>query len=182
MFEKNEIIVWDAGEIIYRAGDKSDEAYLIVEGSAELFTDDGLRLNQIGVNEILGETSILLGTNRTVTAAASSVGAKAKRIPRQYFADLSNRDKVAAALMRKTQYRLIDSNRQSNALGLELDTISRLLGQLSDLLDSRDPVVIELHQRLAEIKKTLTIDRHLAAYPTTGTHQQSESETADEFG
>ena len=182
MFEKNEIIVWDAGEIIYRAGDRPDEAYLIIEGSAELFTDDGLRLNQIGINEILGETSILLGTTRTVTAAASSIGAKAKRIPKQYFTDLSNRDKVAAALMRKTQYRLIDSNRQSNELGIELDTISRLLEQLSDLLDSRDPVVIELHQRLAAIKNTVTIERHLAAYPESGEQHQSVSETAKEFG
>ena len=89
MLERDKYILWDAGEVIYRAGDPSNEAFLIMEGSVQIFTSEGLLLNRIGVNEILGETSLLLDTTRTVTAIASSVGAKATRIPRQYFADLS---------------------------------------------------------------------------------------------
>lgn len=182
MFEKSQVIVWEPNEVIYRVGDTPREAFLIIEGSVELFTDDGLRLNQIGTNEILGEASILLDTTRTVTAVAASVGAKATRIPKQYFTDLANRDMVTAALIRKTHYRLIDSNQQSNALGVELDNITRLFDQLDDLLDSRDPVVVELYQKLGEIRHKVTIDNHLAAYPTKGVKQQSNDETAEEFG
>ncbi|MEK9961383.1 MAG: cyclic nucleotide-binding domain-containing protein, partial [Rhodobiaceae bacterium] len=75
MLERDQFILWVSGEVIYRAGDPSQEAFLIMEGSVELFTAEGLRLNRIGANEILGETSLLLDTERTVTAIASTVGA-----------------------------------------------------------------------------------------------------------
>ena len=77
MMERDKYILWDAGEVIYRAGDPSNEAFLIMDGSVQVFTSEGLLLNRIGVNEILGETSLLLDTTRTVTAIASPVGAKA---------------------------------------------------------------------------------------------------------
>ena len=33
MFERDKYIIWEAGEVIYRAGDPSNEAFLIMEGS-----------------------------------------------------------------------------------------------------------------------------------------------------
>ena len=60
MLERDKYIIWDANEVIYRAGDPSEEAFLIMDGSVELFTAEGLRLNRIGANEILGETSLLI--------------------------------------------------------------------------------------------------------------------------
>jgi len=83
MFERDKYIIWEAGEVIYRAGDPSNEAFLIMEGSVEIFTSEGLLLNRIGTKEILGETSLLLNVSRTVTAITASTGAKATRIPRQ---------------------------------------------------------------------------------------------------
>ena len=67
MFERDKYIIWEAGEVIYRAGDPSNEAFLIMEGSVQIFTSEGLLLNRIGTNEILGETSLLLNVSRTVT-------------------------------------------------------------------------------------------------------------------
>ena len=32
MFERAKYIIWEAGKVIYRAGDPSNEAFLIMEG------------------------------------------------------------------------------------------------------------------------------------------------------
>ena len=98
-----------------------------MEGSVQIFTSEGLLLNRIGTNEILGETSLLLNVSRTVTAITASTGAKATRIPRQYFDEIAARDRVTGALIRKSQYRLIDSNTQSNMLGTEIERLSVLV-------------------------------------------------------
>ena len=45
MFERDKYIIWEAGEVIYRAGDPSNEAFLIMEGSVQIFTSEGLLLN-----------------------------------------------------------------------------------------------------------------------------------------
>ncbi|MGC6452456.1 MAG: Crp/Fnr family transcriptional regulator [Candidatus Puniceispirillaceae bacterium] len=182
MMERDKYILWDAGEVIYRAGDPSTEAFLIMDGSVQVFTNEGLLLNRIGVNEILGETSLLLDTTRTVTAIASSVGAKATRIPRQYFADLAARDRVAAALIRKSQYRLIDSNKQSNMLGLEIDKLGDLVERVISNEDDDANAVTELRSSLAAIRKQVVFDRHLAHYPNTDGPTKADEENAENFG
>ena len=116
MFERDKYIIWEAGEVVYRAGDPSNEAFLIMEGSVQIFTSEELLLNRIGTNEVLGGNWLLLKVRRTVTAIAGSTGAKANRIPRQYFEDIAARDRAMGALIRKSQYQLIDSNTQSNML------------------------------------------------------------------
>ena len=87
-----------------------------MEGSVQIFTSEELLLNRIGTNEVLGGNWLLLKVRRTVTAIAGSTGAKANRIPRQYFEDIAARDRAMGALIRKSQYQLIDSNTQSNML------------------------------------------------------------------
>ncbi|MEL0304277.1 MAG: cyclic nucleotide-binding domain-containing protein [Rhodobiaceae bacterium] len=182
MLERDKFILWDSGEVIYRAGDPSQEAFLIMEGSVELFTAEGLRLNRIGANEILGETSLLLDTERTVTAIASTVGAKATRIPRQYFADLSKRDKVAAALVRKIQFRLIDSNKQSNMLGLEIENIAALVEELIQQDSSDSGMIARLRGKLDTVRQQVVIDRHLAGYPNSRANAAENEENAENFG
>lgn len=182
MMERDKYILWDAGEVIYRAGDPSNEAFLIMDGSVQVFTSEGLLLNRIGVNEILGETSLLLDTTRTVTAIASPVGAKATRIPRQYFNDLSARDRVAAALIRKSQYRLIDSNKQSNMLGTEIDRIAYLVEQAIGDGTADSTTVAELRTALAAVRKQVVFDKHLAHYPNTEGPSKADADNADNFG
>ena len=179
MLERDKYIIWDANEVIYRAGDPSEEAFLIMDGSVELFTAEGLRLNRIGANEILGETSLLIESERTVTAIASAVGAKATRIPRQRFKEISSRDKVTAALVRKIQYRLIDSNNQSNMLGLELERIADLVERIISSDNPPDSKVAELRQKLEDVRRQVVIDRHLAAYPKGKNEPVAKEENAD---
>ena len=132
MYDNNNSAIWEPGEIVYQAGDIPKEAYLILEGYVNIETKDGLKLNRIGMGEIFGETSILLDLPRTVTAKVCTQKLVAKKIPKSYFTNLSNTNVILNALIRKTQIRLMDSNKQSNELANE---VSALLDQL----DSKTP-------------------------------------------
>jgi len=182
MFERDKYIIWEAGEVIYRAGDPSNEAFLIMEGSVQIFTSEGLLLNRIGKNEILGETSLLLNVARTVTAIAASTGAKATRIPRQYFDDIAARDRVTGALIRKSQFRLIDSNTQSNMLGKEIDRLGVLVETAINNGFSDNAAIDELRTTISRLRKQVVFDRHHAYHPTTLENRYDDEENADNFG
>ena len=182
MFERDKYIIWEAGEVIYRAGDPSNEAFLIMEGSVQIFTSEGLLLNRIGTNEILGETSLLLNVSRTVTAIAASTGAKATRIPRQYFEDIAARDRVTGALIRKSQYRLIDSNTQSNMLGTEIERLSVLVENAINNGFSDNTAIDELRKTIARLRKQVVFDKHHAYHPSTMEGSRDDGENADNFG
>lgn len=182
MFERDKYIIWEAGEVIYRAGDPSNEAFLIMEGSVQIFTSEGLLLNRIGTNEILGETSLLLNVSRTVTAIAASTGAKATRIPRQYFEDIAARDQVTGALIRKSQYRLIDSNTQSNMLGTEIERLSVLVENAINNGFSDNTAIDELRTTIARLRKQVVFDKHHAYHPSTMEGSRDDGENADNFG
>ena len=139
--------MWEPGEIIYQAGDIPEEAYLILEGYVNIETKDGLKLNRIGVGEIFGETSILLDLPRTVTAKVCTQKLVAKKIPKSYFTNLNKTNVILNALIRKTQIRLMDSNKQSNELANELSA-------LLDELDSKAPAKRNLLEE--RIKKLRT--------------------------
>ena len=132
MQDNNNSAIWEPGEIIYQAGDVPEEAYLILEGYVIIETKDGLKLNRIGMGEIFGETSILLDLPRTVTANVCTQKLVAKKIPKSYFTNLNKTNVILNALIRKTQIRLMDSNKQSNELANELSA-------LLDELDSKVP-------------------------------------------
>ena len=182
MFERDKYIIWEAGEVIYRAGDPSNEAFLIMEGSVQIFTSEGLLLNRIGTNEILGETSLLLNVSRTVTAIAASTGAKATRIPRQYFEDIAARDRVTCALIRKSQYRLIDSNTQSNMLGTEIERLSVLVENAIKNGFSDNTAIDELRTTIARLRKQVVFDTHHAYHPSTMEGSHDNGDNADNFG
>ena len=165
MYEKNDIIVWEPEEVIYQVDDVPDSAYLITDGTILLYTREGLQLNRVGQNEILGETSLLLGMKRTVAAIAGKGGAQAKRIPPKYFNDLLTRDKVIAALIRKVQYRLIDSNIQSNSLAVNLERITELVEMHTDGLNLNDSTVAELKKLLSDVRQKVVFARDVIAYP-----------------
>ena len=77
MFGRDKYIIWEAGEVIYRAGDPSNEAFLIMEGSVQIFTSEELLLNRIGTNEVLG------GTGFFSKSGAPSPRSPARPAPRQ---------------------------------------------------------------------------------------------------
>ena len=120
MQDNGKSAIWEPGEVIYEAGNEATEAYLILEGYVNIETKDGLKLSRLGMGEIFGETSILLNVPRTVTAKVCAQKLVAKKIPKSYFTKMIKSNVVLSALIRKTQIRLLDSNRQSNELANEM--------------------------------------------------------------
>jgi len=127
MQRNNNSIIWNPGELIYEIGSIPEEAYLILEGYVNIETKDQFKLNTLGKGEVFGESSLLLGTKRTVTARADSQKVVANIIPKDYFMKLKNNDVVLSALIRKTQVRLMDANKKINQLANE---VSELLSSL----------------------------------------------------
>ena len=120
MIKNEELVIWEADELIYEEGTLAIEAYLIVKGYVNLETKDGLKLNRLGEGEIFGESSMFLDIPRTVSVKACDQQVIAKKIPKSYFQEIKKRDKILTAIIRKTQLRLIDSNKQSNDLANEM--------------------------------------------------------------
>ena len=150
MLDNGKSAIWDPGEIIYEAGSLPKEAYLILEGYVNIETKDGLKLSRLGMGEIFGESSILLDIPRTVTAKVCSQKLVAKKIPKSYFIKMNKSNVIMSALIRKTQIRLMDSNRQSNELANE---ISSLLEQLSS---NTPPQKNLLEERIKKIRSKVS--------------------------
>ena len=149
MQDNNNSAIWEPGEIIYQAGDIPQEAYLILEGYVIIETKDGLKLNRIGMGEIFGETSILLDLPRTVTAKVCAQKLVAKKIPKSYFTNLNKTNVILNALIRKTQIRLMDSNKQSNELANELSAL------LDELVSKAPPKRNLLEERIKKLRTNI---------------------------
>ncbi|MDC1209609.1 cyclic nucleotide-binding domain-containing protein [Pseudomonadota bacterium] len=149
MLDNKNSVIWEPSELIYEAGNLPKEAYLILEGYVNIETKDGLKLNRLGMGEIFGETSILLDVPRTVTAKACSQKVVAKKIPKSYFTQIKTSDLILNAIIRKTQIRLMDSNKQSNNLANQMS-------QLLDQINSKTPLKTnELAKRIKKIKDNI---------------------------
>ena len=155
MQRNNNSITWNPGELIYEIGSIPEEAYLILEGYVNIETQDMFKLNTLGKGEVFGESSLLLGTKRTVTARADTQKVVANIIPKDYFLKLKKNDLVLNALIRKTQIRLIDANKKINQLANE---VSELLSSLKG--DSN--VDSELSNRIANLRKKISEINNIA--------------------
>ena len=64
---------FDAGQVIFNAGDVGDSAYIIIDGTVEISvpTPSGpIVINNMGKNDLLGEIAIVGEVPRTATAKA----------------------------------------------------------------------------------------------------------------
>ena len=116
MKSKKDINIWDPNEIVYKAGDKSVSAYLVLDGSAEIISADGVKLNSFGPNELFGEASLVLNSDRTVSVVAGPTGLSAKVISSANLRKRLQKDVFLSALVRKLETRLITANQKIDAL------------------------------------------------------------------
>ena len=68
-----ERLTYDAGQVMFNAGDRGDAAYIVIEGSVEISvpTPSGpIIVNTLGKNDIIGEIAIFGDVPRTATAKA----------------------------------------------------------------------------------------------------------------
>ena len=116
MKSKKDINIWDPNEIVYKAGDKSVSAYLVLDGSAEIISADGVKLNSVGPNELFGEASLVLKSDRTVSVVAGPSGLSAKVISSANLRKRLQKDVFLSALVRKLETRLIAANQKIDTL------------------------------------------------------------------
>ena len=111
----------------------------MLEGSVIIFSIANLLLNRVGLDELFGETSLILGEDRSVNAVAGPAGLTARKVPKTYISNILNSDPVLGAFLRNTQHRLIDSNEQSMELANELEKVADQLQSYFAALDTVDP-------------------------------------------
>lgn len=116
MKSKKDINIWDPNETVYKAGDKSVSAYLVLDGSAEIISTDGVKLNSFGPNELFGEASLVLKSDRTVSVVAGPSGLSAKVISSANLRKRLQKDVFLSALVRKLETRLIAANQKIDTL------------------------------------------------------------------
>jgi CRP/FNR family cyclic AMP-dependent transcriptional regulator len=69
----SERLNYDAGQVMFNAGDMGDAAYIVIDGSVEISvpTPGGpIVVNKLGRNDIIGEIAIFGDVPRTATAKA----------------------------------------------------------------------------------------------------------------
>ena len=118
MISKKDVYFWEPNEIVYKAGDKSASAYLVIEGSAEISSIDGVKLDSFGPNELFGEASLVLKSDRTVNVTAGKSGLTARAISSENLRKRLQKDIFLSALVRKLETRLKEANKR-------IDTLSR---------------------------------------------------------
>ena len=126
-------VIWQPGELIYSSGDETDGAFLVMSGHVDLYTSEGLKLNRIGESEMFGETSIILRRPRTVTARAGEYEVSAIHFTPNHILSLIRRSKALGAIIKKTNIRLIDSNKQSQELSEDLEALMKIIESGSDI-------------------------------------------------
>ena len=104
--EASNEITWKTGTIIYKFGDQPDYAFFLKEGEVESISKNGTTVGFINKDEVFGEISILLNTNRSVTAKTTK-DSIAIKIPRtSLIKQLNNAPTLIKAILRSNLVRL----------------------------------------------------------------------------
>ena len=144
-----------AGEIVYNIDTKSNEAYIITEGEVNLFSRDGFLLASLSNGEMFGETSVITGKNRSITAKAGANGLRVTIIPKSNLTNILQKDPILGALWKKTQLRLLDSNKKNSELFIEVEAITEELEQSISEQKALSKKSEKLSERISRIKQLL---------------------------
>jgi GNAT superfamily N-acetyltransferase len=99
-------VILAPGEALFEAGQRSDAAYIVVEGTVSAVASDGSQVQTLGPGELVGELGVMLDRPRSAAVVAGE-GATLLHIPRDAFLDaLRSRDDVSLAVLRSTATRL----------------------------------------------------------------------------
>jgi len=117
----SERLTFEAGQVMFNAGDPGDAAYVLIEGHVDLSvpTPTGaLVVATLGPNEILGEIAIFADIPRTATVTATS-RVEALRIAKdQFMAVIRENPDAALELIRILASRLANTTaRLTQSLG-----------------------------------------------------------------
>ncbi len=111
----SERLTYDAGQVMFRAGDMGDAAYVVIDGAVEISvpTPGGpIVVNRLGRHDIIGEIAIFGEVPRTATATATT-RMEALKISKELFFKLIRENPDAALeLIRVLAARLANTTAQ----------------------------------------------------------------------
>jgi CRP-like cAMP-binding protein len=110
-----ERLTYNAGQVMFKAGDMGDAAYIVIEGKVEISVPSSsgpIVVNMVGRNEIIGEIAIFGDVPRTATAKAVT-RLETLRISKELFAKIIRENPDAALeLIRVLAARLANTTAQ----------------------------------------------------------------------
>jgi CRP-like cAMP-binding protein len=110
-----ERLTYNAGQVMFTAGDMGDAAYIVIEGKVEISVPSSsgpIVVNMVGRNEIIGEIAIFGDVPRTATAKALT-RLETLRISKQLFTKIIRENPDAALeLIRVLAGRLANTTAQ----------------------------------------------------------------------
>lgn len=111
----SERLSYDAGQVMFNAGDMGDAAYIVIKGEVEISvpTPGGpIVVNKLGRNDIIGEIAIFGDVPRTATAKALTA-LETLKISKELFAKVIRENPDAALeLIRVLAARLANTTNQ----------------------------------------------------------------------
>ncbi len=120
----SEMVVYESGDVIFRAGDLADCAYVIVEGSVDVVTETdtgtlvALTLHE---NQLIGELAVLCNAPRSATLKASGRVTAMKISAEMFLKLLGENSNLALDVMRQLSEKLAKSHHQVEALQQQLE-------------------------------------------------------------
>ena len=110
----SDMVNFQHGEIIFKAGDPADCAYVIMEGEVEILSvvDDESVVSVLQLNQIFGELALLNDEPRSATLRAKGE-LKVMKISESLFMELIRESpKLALNVLRQLSQKLADSHLQ----------------------------------------------------------------------
>jgi CRP-like cAMP-binding protein len=162
MEKYDDIGIWAANETIYSAGTLPEYNYLVIEGDVQITAPNGYYLGHVGMGELFGEASFILGTKRTTTVTAGLHGLKAKLISPKHLLRKLEKDVFLNALVRKLEKRLEASNKETvhrsikiKQAGDQLQHLSSEINKFGENIRKDHPDAEILTSKLSDVLRSL---------------------------
>ena len=99
------------GEVIIKEGDEAEHVYTIISGEADVFAD-GIKVGEIGVDEVFGAMAVFTGEKRSATVQARTA-CTIMAVPQADFVHLIEaQPKAAVNLIDNLARRIVAMNQQ----------------------------------------------------------------------
>jgi CRP/FNR family transcriptional regulator, cyclic AMP receptor protein len=108
----SERVTYSEGQDLFRQGDNSDAAYIIVDGTADVVVSSPkgpLTVAQLGKNEFVGDIGILCDVPRTATVRAATPLVTLKITKELFFRMVTDFPAMGVEVMRVLAHRLEDT-------------------------------------------------------------------------
>ena len=119
-------LAFETGDVLCREGDRGDTAYVIIQGTADVFVragDSDVKVASVGRNDFVGDMAILCDMPRTATVRAASRCETLVVGKSQLVGLLKSFPDMSIAMMRVLAGRLERSNRALAQVRQEHDRV-----------------------------------------------------------